>query len=370
MGYIFFINIILCILLMKFARTKKQQRIMDFFVITNFILFMGGSGYNLDYEVYSLMYQGRWPLNKLEFLFSEAIYLARALKLTYDQFYFLLCMMGCMILFYAVRKLLGVNRWFYLFYLIWPFFLDAVQIRNFICMSFLVLGLSYLICDEKYAAAKFLACLVIGAGFQTIAIMYLPIPFLRKVNMDKLGKIIIGIGVIAGLIMGLYIENFMWLMGKMIPGELFKDIRFENYTQIKVQHLGYLFNWGIQVFNFIFAWILKKMYCKRADQTEERETGMKVLKLNYEIWLFMFLYMPLYRFNGNFHRIMRNLMPYMYISLFTWLKIFPKKEKKINLLPAVIGIGFFLYLVIIVLVQLIIPHGKTVIPSMFKDRIF
>lgn len=335
MGYILFINIILCILLMKFARTKRQQRIMDFLVIINFILFMGGSGYNLDYEVYSMMYQGRWPLNKLEFLFSGSIYLARAFRLTYDQFYFLLCMMGCTILFHAVRKLLNINKWFYLFYLLWPFFLDVIQIRNFICMSFLILGLCYLVYDEKYAVVKFLICLVIGAGFQMIAILYLPIPFLKKVNMDKLGKIIIGISVIAGVLMGINIRNTMKVIDAIIPKFLFDDVRVENYTQIKVQHLGYVFNWGIQICNFIFAWILKKTYCNRATPTKEREFGIKILNLNYEIWLFMFLYMPLYRFNGNFHRIMRNLMPYMYISLFTWLKIFIKKEKKINLIPTV-----------------------------------
>ena len=364
MTYIIYVLIIFNVIAMHFIPQKgKKLLYVLFFVLL--LLFMGGSGYKPDYDIYYRMYNGDWPLNKLEFAFNTMINIGHLLYLNYNGFYFLMTFLGLVLLFYSSYKIIGVSPLFCLFYLIWPFFLDIVQIRNLLAMAFLFLAFTRLLTEKKYCKLEYIIFIILGAGFQTIALAYLPFAFIKKLERKKFLSLVL---IVTVLLMILVSFNTA-LIGELIDRFSFLinyDNRFGRYTNRMVE-IGYIFNWCLQVSNVMFTLWSKKIINKNAVSTNEKNKNI----VNFVLYanVFMFIYCPVYRLDSNFTRLMRNLMPINYISFIISYLSFPKINKyHIQTEKFLYIMFYFIYIFIIVVVQLIIPHKVTIIEAVFNNR--
>src|SRR5690606_36363448 len=78
------------------------------------------------------------------------------------------------------------NYWILIIYLIYPFFFDLVQIRNFIGFVLIVYSFRFLIFNKPNNSLKFILTILIGTLFHNIMWLYLPLIFVKYKKMSSL----------------------------------------------------------------------------------------------------------------------------------------------------------------------------------------
>ena len=339
---------------------KSKKRYIYILVCLATILFMGGThGYEDDYRIYSLMYQGQYPVNKIEFLFSWAIKLGNGLGLTYEWFSFGFIAIGVCLLFYIAYKFVGYSSEFLIFYIMCLMFLNIVQIRNFMSMVFELIAFFYLIYGEKYRKILFCIFILVAMGFQLTAILYLPIVFFDKLKKRKYLYIFFLL-----ILVGAFLVSFVpSILTTVLRSSLLSSIdnRISRYTESMVR-IGYIVNWLMLLANLFIMKLCLKM------DTEKKTSGL--VSKTYETSVIMLLYFPIYRIHSEFYRIIMNYLPLICMS---YVKI--KNETILNKKDRtkifwILRTSFIIYIIAVILIKLIYPHMEDVVLVTFTNRKF
>lgn len=358
---------VVLILNMFCAFLKKYNRIIIILTVIFIVLLFSGSYNNPDYLVYLNEYSNDYK-NNLFFSNKEYgfYYITRffyLLGFSYNQFLVVLTIVCFALITTTVRTFIKNNSsLFFVLYIIYPFFLDIVQIRNFIVMSILIYASHFLLNNDLKGKAKFLLCIIIASSFQLIAILYLPLLFATQIKNRKVQKILFAI-FLSFLILVSFNNSFIDYISNFIIK--YSNIEKMEFIFSKRVNFGFLIPFLLQIFISIFLTISKKII-DNGTNFEDNSLEIQYFNLIYAVNIISYLYIPFYMISSNFIRILRNLIPLYYIAL-----IIGYENTKLGTLKRS---TYFIFLVILALMQfgyfIFLGYSNSIIVPIMTKNLF
>lgn len=128
-------------------------------------------GYLLCYESASVQNTSQYYLDAFEPGYRMLNYLFSNLGLNFDQFRMIIFILCYILIMSTIKKYIAKQNIVFSLYLIFPFCMDCIQIRNFIGSAIIIFSLRYLFTKNK-EVKKFLIGCFIATLFQSTMIVY------------------------------------------------------------------------------------------------------------------------------------------------------------------------------------------------------
>lgn len=338
------------------------------FIIVLMIVLFGGNNDNLDYHAYSTMFYGRKSdYSSTEFLYYGLMHIFSKMGTSYEVFNLFLIALALIILSIAAYSYIGFSIEFAFLYFLWPAFIDWLQIRNMVAMSFITLALAVLGREEgKKKYLGYIILIIIAMGFHTGALAYLPIVFVYGMRINSRQKnIFMALCAAAAIAISIPSSGVNIVINILYKIFGANDFRVNAYSSNMVR-IGFLMNWMIQIALYIFAVKAEELYNRYSDDGLVYE---KYFSLISRTMLYMFIFFPIYRLNTNFLRLTRNLIPSFHI-IFVLLNGCYIKSAKNSFYKEILSydICYIAFIVAVMVVQLLIPHYIDLIIPLFEKR--
>ena len=313
---IFYTVWILNILSVIFKIKSKILDVVSFFIL---IIIFGGNTMNSDY----IIYEREYYIYNSEFEMGYEIISQIALRvgLNYNQFLFAIGIICYSIVLKIFTKYSSFYAVFYTIYFSVFMFYDIIQVRNFICMTFLVVALDLLI--ERKRLLSF-AMILLAAQFQIIAYIYIPLCILdihkkRTKYFYRNCVLLIFLFCVFIFIKG----NNVPLLKQLITYMMGEDSSKLYYLGNKVNY-GFLVSYFLQFLNVILVYL-----CKQISKGKENLSKYKInfIECCCTINLYGFIAFPLVMVNHNFYRIFRNFCVFDIIIVGILFDGFGKEKK-------------------------------------------
>lgn len=283
---------------------------MPLFTVVYLIIMMGGTLENPDSEIYANIYQ-RDFFDK-DIGFGILINALKSLGFSLNVSRLIIAVIGMMLINQTAKKFLKNTTYFYILYGIYPFLFDVVQVRNFLAMSLFIYAVPFLAQNKKTGKLKYISLVLIAASMQKIALLYLPVIFLRNLQKKKFVKYLLISLIVCVVLVGFnraflinFINTYMSALAEDLMG-------LENYLDVSTRY-GWVLLWAQQFGNFGLVLWANKIIKRKIEVVEtNRSYYEKVLpftELIYNINLYMFMFLPLFMIDATFTRIIRNVMP-------------------------------------------------------------
>lgn len=305
---------------------KKNSKIIDYFSLI-FFIFIGSQSINYaDYHNYLAMYNNSDLVEQLGLKLTMK--LGKILSLTYNQYLMIIFFVCYIMLFYVIKKLAPNRSIVYLLYFIYPYFLDVIQIKNFIGESFLIFSIGILILGRKKIKAFFVyVCSVV---FHEAFMIYLPYWIIARKFLKKL--IFFSFAFFTIIFITFYLN--ISIIGKLMF--FLPDWKISGYTS-QIARLGWIIPLVYQLISF---YMIKDMLKKLENLPSK---GNKILRVLDKILTYSLLFLGLYYINGTFERLYRNLWVFNYIIISNYY-VYLKDKKKIILLFFWILLVYYYYI--------------------------
>lgn len=178
-------------------------------------------------------------------------------------------------------------------YMLFPVFLNGIQIRSSISAAILIWSLKYLEDDDIVSTLKYVLCIIIATTFHSTSFIYLLLVFAKYWNTIRIRRLMI---LLVLSIMGLINIAAPWLR------IIFGDQRYENKFLVgNNTRLETLMMCGWQFTLFI---IILLMYNKKKKKYIVESQDTLILRIN----LLMLAILPLYYLDFSTERLIRGLM--------------------------------------------------------------
>lgn len=226
-------------------------------------------------------------------LYKLFVKTSSALGLSFNAFR-LVAFVFCMLLAYnGIKKLTKRTALVTSLYMLFPFVMDCIQLRNFFAEAVIVYSIRYLIGGgdlslRKKNALKYVLCIIVAAMFHYVAVFYIIfIIVFTKTQFNKLFKIGLGSSILLSIALYFY------------RGRRASDM---GYFSTNVSMATFVFLSGLTLY---MAYILK-YYIKRSNrgllfQDETAESIFRYLKVTT-------IFIPLIIFHYDMFRFIRNLL--------------------------------------------------------------
>jgi len=297
-----------------FIKQKSKFVMISLFLLL-WILF-GFNTSNADYMIYNLIYDGHYPNH--EFGFMLLVNLFSNLGFTYQQFLISISLICYLILFRIINKYTIGTNYVIALYFIFPFMLDVVQIRNFIAMTIILLGIQYLLSDKKRATIKYIVAVLAASSIHYTSLFYLILVFARFKSWKKLLLTFSMISIVGATI----------AYTNIIPsamGIIFESDKVTNWFQGRTR-FGFLIPIIFQLISFGFVYYSHYKY-RKTEQKKENDNNVypndrfknvdvhqnKLLEIVFRINIVLLIAIPFYIFNVSFFRLFRNVLLLNYI---------------------------------------------------------
>lgn len=311
--------------------SRQASKVLNSFLIIPCLLFLiiysGGILDIPDYTVYDRIYNyssnGIWTK---DIGFGAFVFALRKIGLSAYQCRLMYAVIGITVLMLSVRKFLD-RKGQYLFlilYFIYPFFLDVIQVRNFLAMVFMTLAMSFLADNTKKSTFLFWVFMLVSASLQKTLLFYIPFILFYKADKRKAIKGVLIVAVILSVIIGLN-KNFVSNLANYFLLN-FSDKLSGSATFFTVNtRNGWLYMWAISLLNIAILYYIKK---KSSNQLSSG--NIKIVEIVFWINIYSLIALPLYVMDTNFFRIYRDLQPLNLIAWITFFRAASLKNIKIN----------------------------------------
>lgn len=294
---------------------KRQVGPLIVLVLFVFSIIMGGNTDNIDYAIYENIYLQNDFTKDLGY--GLLVRIGNLIGLSFEQFRLVIYIIGISILLISIKNICGVNKagFFVLLYALYPSLFDTVQLRNFLAMCILTLALVVL--SKRDFKSRMIYCLlIIAAGLiHKVAFIYFlfliadMFEFTTEVKKFIVVSVIVSLACI-GLNKGLSLKIL-----QTVVASVGTDIDGINSYMTVNTHFGWIINWAQQ---FINCWILKQ--CNAAADSAKYSNLLtnrqkSYIKLIYKASLVCFVFLPLLSLDENYTRIIRNILPSIWITL-------------------------------------------------------
>ena len=166
---------------------KNNSRIVGFFTLFFIWCLLVGNVETPDTNNYLYQYNNlnitAYHSKEIGYIFL--IRIGNKLGLEYFQFRMLVLIPCLMLIHITIKKYSGNYHYVYFYYLLYSFFMDAVQINNFIAMSFLIYSMNYLNKGESYSRVKFICCILLASSIHTASLFYLVMLFVNYKDKNR-----------------------------------------------------------------------------------------------------------------------------------------------------------------------------------------
>lgn len=316
------LSVLLLFFNLMYSFGKRHIKVTAFSLLLFAWVLFWGSTINPDYRAYSLIYQSNAeiPTESMEIGYILLIKIGNLLGLNYQMFLLFISLFSFSIMHNTIRKYTDNLNFVYSLYFLFPFFLDVVQIRNFVMMAIFIFSTRYLLSNEKL---KYCLSILIASTIHITAFAYMPMVFINIKHKNILARWLV--------ILSLAISVVILLNNKQIPFLNYLTIgtgidKLESYFETKTRY-GFLIFWGLQILSYAMMFITKKLY-KKYDKKEICDQG-RYIELVYWINILSFVFFPLYLINSNFTRLMRNNILLNYVAFAITTSIIPKSKEKV-----------------------------------------
>lgn len=329
---------------------KKLGKILSYIILIYLMVLMGANTQNPDTYIYETSIYKSGTLFTKDIGFGILVLIFNKLGLSYYTFKMIISCIGIILIHKTVRVYLTKNvNVFYFLYVCYPFFMDIVQVRNFLAMAIFIYSTRWLTIEKNNW--KYIFGMVIAISIQKTALAYLPLCFFIDLDKDSWVKRILYIVILITTIIGLnrdLLINFMNFLlnyvAEILPG-------LERKLLTITTNYGWILFWGIQVFNYYIVKKSKK-YMEELDNSEKienYEVKYRFLTVVNNLNIYTFLFLPLYIITSTFSRIQRNIYILNFIAVLLASETSDNKNNKklknmINL--SYIMIAFYMLLFI------------------------
>ena len=204
--------------------------------------------------------------------------------------------------------------------------------------------------------------MIIAAGFQSVAYIYIPLAFVDLL-LDKISvkKQLCGLAVILlvlNYLVGSYVNQFL---GFIVNNYGNIDSRIGNIGNTGLSDIGYLMYWLFHACGAIYVyWAIKY-----DDRMTKSYMFFKTL-LTAQIYISLTL--PFIVFDSTFERFSRNLIPLIFLGIaMSNKKIFSKNYIFGNKLKGVLFVG---YILVMCWMDIINGYMDTIVMPLFNNNLF
>ena len=338
----------------------KKNRIYAILLLAFLFVLLAFQYGNADYFSYENMYTyfaGRNGTNTFSNIgYKWLCILFFELGLSYDQFLIVEAILGLGIIGYVVFKNCKLPGLVLVLYLIYPYMMDTVQVRNFLAEAVVLLGISLYINLPALRGYIYMAiCLLAASLIHVSALVYL-VFLLLPLMKTKHVKVLIVFGVLFECVLMAYAKEIVQLLGMNEHVTSYFDKRISVYTAIFL------------IFYFSIAYIgLNQM--KRINPENEKYARWNLIVNRVNILILPFV--PLCFITNDFQRIYRNVFLLSYIAVVNLYETakqhrvaFPKMK-----LETVLLIGTFGYAAVSNVIFVTSLYWDTVVLPLFENNV-
>ncbi|WP_176706032.1 EpsG family protein [Paenibacillus hemerocallicola] len=292
---------------------KKSKVVFGVLFIFMWILFGWNTG-NADYFGYEQTYYSLESYNGFNVYFAEYeigyrfVYkLAHAFGMNYNTFLIVYSLIGLMLISNTILKYSAKPSYVMALYLIYPFLMDIVQIRNFMSMAIIIFAARYLFSSRKGDLFRYVLFVLLAASFQVVGLFYL-ILLLAKVRARI--KLVKWISLIT-----IFLVLFLILLMSGIAIPILGGMAYLGTKTSITTQIGYLFY-------FIIGFLLVRFSYKKVRTLEDSSSSgkhvvdyskMNMANIILNINIIILCVYPLVFFSTEFMRLYRNILLLNYI---------------------------------------------------------
>ncbi len=329
-GILVFVNFISTII-------KGRGKLLSYMLLFFMWILFWGSYDNADYLNYKSLYEyvsySGVGYSTSQSGFIMMIKFISKLGLEYHHFLMVLSFIGIYLITETAKKYTDKPQLVYILYFIYPFLLDVVQVKHFFAMAIITYCFRYLEQEGAKNNIKFIVGVLIASSIHSISILFLPLLFIKKMKLKKLGLLVM-IALVLGIPLA-YSNIFQLIAAKLVGLQ-----RIESYFLNRAR-FGFLIQFLIQ--GIIFSMIHYSRII-----LERRKESNQFIELIYRTNLYLIMLFPLYIINGTFERGFRMIMILNYIVISKLFTTSGKKDKVMMLFVIfLIVFSLFLYYIFI-----------------------
>lgn len=341
---------------------KKHIQLISWSLILLLCVLMGTNTRNPDYYNYRLMFMLK--KSTIEFGFTSLIYLFRSIGLNYHAFRLFLTILGFVLIHHTVKKVTDRPSFFYILYMIYPFFLDAVQIRNFVAMAILIFAFPFLMKTDVKSKFYYILLIFLATSMHIMSLVYLLFLLIEPIQKStKFARIYFIIVMILGLVSlnrALFesiVEGVIRLLAMIYP-------QIGYYGDISTRY-GFLIYWGIQIgFTMLLKILIDQMRnANDIDILKERKDWMiRFSEVVFYANLISMIFLPTYVIHTLYFRFFRNLIPLNFLVLIGGLSQFKfSKKTQVSLIGAFLFLAFAL-----VFIEVFLYYRSEIVDAIFN----
>lgn len=294
--------------------TNMLFGIISFFMLGYLAVFTNYN-YNVDYKVYEAYYDlagQRVNTTYFEKLYTQLGMIAYDHGLDYQQFRFWIVMVATTILIIAILRFTKNISFVALTYALTSFFINDVQIRNFIMLSVLALAMSMLVHKKMHNVLISMLLVYLAASIHSSAFIYFlvyPMLFIPHKNIIKSTYLI--------FIASIFFQSMLMIINPQVflnmVGVILKVVTQRNDL---IERLTQQFVTGPVLKYIILTWIMVivsivVMMRSKLDMNLRAVNGK--INIIYLVVFIGILSVPMLSFATDYSRIARNS------SLFIWI---------------------------------------------------
>ncbi|MGY6213107.1 EpsG family protein [Cytobacillus firmus] len=297
-------------------------------------IIMGANTVNPDIYAYTVTYDPNREGTDYGYMLLVKFF--NLLGFEYTGFRMITSIFGILLIHQTVKKLIRNHSPFYLLYFIYPFFIDIVQVRNFLVMALFIYSIPFLLSNKRLDIVKYIILTLLASTIQLTAIVYLPIVFLIRIRKNVFIRSILIITIILLVIVALNRPLLNSLSTLIISTLGEYDTRVLDYSHIQT-NFGFLLFWFLQTINFLLVFWANRIFLRNDISKSDNELS-NLLKTNtinkkfmiLTLWIniFAFVFLPFYVFQATFSRFMRNIVPLNIIAFLVTEQLLKKKGKR------------------------------------------
>lgn len=299
----YFIFYLICALNVLYGIKKKKSNALYTAAFIVMFILMTFNYQGPDIGVYRAAYAliGKAPdlftaINStyMEYGYAALMFFGCKLGLNFYAFRIVLNIV-CLLLFSSVIRFYKANPNFIVgLYMAYLFFIDTVQLRNFIIQFIILFATRYLLQKSFFSIFKYILCIAIAGSIHTISWLFLILLLVRFVKTNGYQLIFAAVAVmfILCVVLQPVLPQIINFIAKLID-------RGSSYFQTSIKY-------GIWFVMALYMLGLVPLYWHK-NKITDAETK-KQITFFLKIKIIMGLFLPLCFINNNFNRIYRNFV--------------------------------------------------------------
>lgn len=278
--------------------------LIDAFYVQN------SNSYFSDYMEYYNVYNG-CKQNYFELGYYYCGLLAKMVGLNFFGFRLIIISITLILMRNSILKYAKEPELVTLLYMMHPFLLQCIQIRNALSIAIIIYSLRYLV-EKNLQIVKFIFCVIIATLFHSSAILYLIILLCIYLKPKYIVPISVAILLIFEGMFGTYKNQIVQLLTQITHND-----KIAYYLNTDVN--GILTNSMILYFIIYFMCLFVFLWC----YNEKKEKNIDYILISSSIYIFS--YIPIMLVHYDYFRIFEYYFPVVIMAL---LNILKNKEHK------------------------------------------